>query len=577
MKKMLTSKKVISISLCLLMLVMVASYGFALNNGDRKDVKNPKVEINKMYDSNKDKVFENLSKKMNDSDKHENLPVIVIFKDKVSKSEKKNIDTLLGSYKLKHEFKNIPGMALKLNKNQIEKLSKLNIVDHIEYDEVIKAVNDDATYWFGADKAKNDFNVDGNRDGNLSSYSKDDVVVAVIDTGIDGNHVDLDGGQIIGWKDYVNNQSSPYDDEGHGTHCAGIIAGQGDGNSIYEGVAKGTALVGIKALDNQGSGSMSDVTAAIDWCVTNKDVYGIDIISMSLSADGSSDGTDACSVAANNAVDNGIVVVVAAGNEGSSKYTIGSPSAAEKAITVAAMADVGELGFNLAYFSSRGPTADERIKPDISAPGWDITAPKANTTNSYVAKSGTSMATPFTAGTISLMLDADTTLTPTQVKNIISTTAHDWGPTGKDIDYGYGRLDAYECIKQSGGYTGTNINVPDHEYKSETLDSDNARDKWEFTVTDTSSPIAATVIITDWIETGWGWWTSGEPDFDVYLYDPNGNQVDSSTGVERQETVNYQPTQTGTYRIEIYSYSGTGNYFFDMSLDGGSFTLTQDQ
>lgn len=115
---------------------------------------------------------------------------------------------------------------------------------------------------------------------------------------------------------------------------------------------------------------------------------------MSLGTSGSSDGTDTVSQAVNRAADAGIIPVVAAGNSGPARYTIGSPGAAAKAITVAAMADPNELGFGLASFSSRGPTRDERVKPDIAAPGVAIMAPKANTTSQYVAYSGTSMATP---------------------------------------------------------------------------------------------------------------------------------------------------------------------------------------
>lgn len=576
MKGMSRSKKIVSILLFILMLISITSYGFAFT--EKNKVEKPKVkiqqkEVTKIYDSNKDKLFENLSKKMDKATDSEEIPVIVVFKEKLDFEKKNNVKKLIGNYITKHEYKNIPAIAMKLKKSQINKLSKLDIVDHIEYDEPVKASMDTANYWFGAEKARNDFYVNGDRDGNINNYTKNDVVVAVIDTGIDGNHVDLDGGKIIGWKDFVNNQPSPYDDNGHGTHVAGIIAGEGDGNPNYTGVAKGAALVGLKVLDSQGSGSMSDVTAAIDWCVTNKDVYGIDVINLSLSTNGSSDGTDSTSLAVNNAVNNGIVVVVAAGNEGPDKYTIGSPGAAEKAITVAAMADVGENGFNLTDFSSRGPTADERIKPDIAAPGYNITAPKANTTSGYITYSGTSMATPFTVGIVALMLDANPNLTPTQVKDILASTAYDWGPYGKDIEYGNGRLDGYEAVKQAGGYSGNNIPLPDYMYGTESLSESRVSDIWEFTVDDINYPIAITLIISDWESFPRG----RAIDFDIYLYDSNGNTVASSTGVKRQENINFVPSSTGTYRIEVYSYSGSGSYFFDLSAGGYNLVLKQDQ
>ncbi|SHK26889.1 S8 family serine peptidase [Paramaledivibacter caminithermalis] len=576
MVNMCKGKKIALITLCTIIFLSVSIYGFASDDKIKTDKPKAKVKMQKMekiFDKDKDKLFENLSEKMNKAKDDEEISVIVVFEEKMNKVRNNDMKMLLGSYKIKHEYKNIPAVAMKLNKGQINKLSKLDIVNHIEYDEEVKAFNDTANYWFGTEKARNDFGLDGDRDGNINSYSKDDVVVAVIDTGIDGNHVDLDDGKIIGWKDYVNNQITPYDDQGHGTHVSGIIAGTGEGNSDYEGVAKGAALVGLKVLNNQGSGSMSDVTAAIDWCITNKDVYGIDIINMSLGTSGSSDGTDSTSLAVNNAVNNGIVVVVAAGNSGPSKYTIGSPGAADKAITVAAMADVGENGFNLTDFSSRGPTADGRIKPDIASPGYNITAPKANSSASYIVHSGTSMATPFTAGTIALMLDANPNLNPLQIKNTITSTAEDWGVNGNDIEYGYGRLDGYEAIKQAGGFSGSNIAVPNHMYGTDSLSASKKADIWEFTVNDTNYPIAITLVITNWQSSGW----SSTPDFDVYLYDSNGNRLASSTGVARQENINFTPTSTGTYKIEVYSYSDSGNYLFDLSVGGNNLTLVQNQ
>lgn len=574
MRKMFIGKKTVSILLCLMMVISLSICGFASDDkikADKPKVKMTKVEKKEIFDKDKDKIFENLSKKMDKS--KDALSVIVVFDEKLNKVKKNDVKSLLGKYKVKHQYKNIPAAAMKLSKEEIEELSKLDIVEHIEYDEEVKTCNGTANYWFGTEKARNDFGLDGDRDGNINSYSKNDVVVAVIDTGIDGNHVDLDGGKIIAWKDYVGNQLSPYDDNKHGTHVAGIIAGEGDGDSQYKGVAEGAALIGLKVLDSQGSGSMSDVTAAIDWCITNKNLYGIDVINMSLGTSGSSDGTDATSLAVNNAANNGITVVVAAGNSGPDKYTVGSPGAAANAITVGAMADVGEDGFNVTDFSSRGPTADERSKPDICAPGYNITAPQTNSTNGYIELSGTSMATPFTAGTVALMLDANPNLTPAQIKNNLMSTADDWGKNGEDIDYGAGRLDGYEAIKQVGGFSGNNIDVPSHIYNSDSLASKGSTDIYEFTVTDANYPIAITLIMTDWTGSYWG----GTPDFDLYLYDSNQNQLGSSTSTTRQETINFTPSSTGTYRIEVYSYSGSGDYFIDLSAGGNSLTLVQNQ
>ncbi|ADD02046.1 peptidase S8 and S53 subtilisin kexin sedolisin [Thermoanaerobacter italicus Ab9] len=528
----------------------------------------PQIQKVLMQDSNKNKIFDNLEAKLTDKPDSAEFPVIITFNKNIDDNELLNISKSIGKFNIKHKYKIIPGVAATLTKGQINALSKLDIVKQIEYDEPVYATLDTATKWFGVTKARSDFGVTGDKDGNPSSYSKNDIVIAVIDTGIDGSHIDLAGGKIIGWQDFVNGKTTPYDDNGHGTHVASIAAGTETGDSLYTGVAPGAALVGIKVLDSNGSGSMSTVTAGIDWAVQNKDIYGIKVINLSLGTSTSSDGTDSTSLAVNSAVDSGIVVVVAAGNSGPARYTIGSPGAAEKAITVAAMADVGELGFNLASFSSRGPTADGRIKPDIAAPGYNITAAKANSINGYVTYSGTSMATPFVAGTVALMLNANISLAPLDVKNIIMTTAKSWGPPSKNIDYGAGRLDAYEAIKTAGNFTGTNISVPNHYYASDSLTGSRYSDIWTFNVTDTSYPIAITFIIPDW--------ANYNPDFDIYLYDPTGTLVKSSTGIQRQETITYIPTQTGTYYIKVYSYRGSGNYYFDLSTGGDSLTLSSN-
>lgn len=97
--------------------------------------------------------------------------------------------------------------------------------------------------------------------------------------GIDAGHVDLQN-KVIGWKDVVGSKPSPYDDHGHGTHCSSIAAGAGLGDPRYKGVAPGAALVGVKVLDQNGSGSLSGVAAGVDWVVTNKDAYNVRVISM---------------------------------------------------------------------------------------------------------------------------------------------------------------------------------------------------------------------------------------------------------------------------------------------------------
>lgn len=523
-----------------------------------------------LADRDGNKLFDSLEQRLQAARDDERVPVIVLFDGEGTASRVEELKQRVGPFTVKHAYQTLSGFAAELTKQQIERAAKLPFVKQIEYDAPVYATMQTASNWYGTAKARQDFGVDGDRDGNPSNYSKNDVVVAVIDTGIDANHVDLDGGKVIGWKDFVNNRATPYDDNGHGTHVAGIIAGEGQADARYKGVAPGAALVGVKVLNASGSGSMSTVTAAIDWCIQNKDVYGIRVLNLSLGTSQSSDGTDSTSQAVNRAHDAGLVVAVAAGNSGPGRYTIGSPGAAEKALTVGAMGDPGELGYFLADFSSRGYTADDRIKPDIAAPGYNITAPRANTSSGYVTYSGTSMATPFVAGTAALMLDANPSLTPDQVKSHLFATALDWGPAGKDIDYGYGNLNGYEAVKRAGGFSGMGPAQPAHLYAAGSLGGSGAYDQFAVDVTDTSKPLAVTLILPNWS-------SSTNPDFDLYLYNPSGTLVAKSEGTRRQETIRFQPTVAGTYTIRVSSYLGSGSYFFDVSVGGGNLRQTVNQ
>jgi len=529
------------------------------------------VQTSVFMDANRNKIFDELEQIMGHSSDSA-IDVIVMFKTAPSDYLIESIRHSVGWFTVKLQWTIIPGMAASLTPSQIWASSWMDEVVQIEYDAPVYACLDTATYWYGAQKARTDFNVDGDGDGNATAYSKDDIVIAIIDTGIDPGHVDLDEGKIIGWKDFVNNRAEPYDDHGHGTHCASIAAGTGEGNSAYKGVAPAAALVGVKVLNSQGSGTASNVVSGINWAVDNNATYGIEILSCSFGTSGSSDGTDSVSQACNNAVDKGLVVSVAAGNSGPAKYTIGSPGAAEKVITVGSIADVSHKGFFLNSWSSRGPTKDDRIKPDVCGPGYLIMAAKYNTKNEYVEKSGTSMSTPFVAGTVALMLDANPSLNPTEVKNTIASTSIDWGPSGKDIDYGWGRLDSYEAIRSAGSLSGTGPAVPNHFYGQEDLPRSRYYDLWKITVTSTDYPLAVSFIIPDWKET----WLGGTPDFDIYIYDPAGKEIGKSTGTKRQEIIAVSISATGTYTLKVYSYRGSGKYFFDISVGGSGISLSKD-
>lgn len=292
------------------------------------------------------------------------------------------------------------------------------------------------------------------------------VKIAIIDTGI-YPHQDLSG-RITDFVDFINNRTDPYDDNGHGTHCAGDAAGNGAASSFrYAGPAPEANLVGVKVLDKLGSGSLETVMSGVDWCIQyNEDnpFRKIDIISMSL---GSSpqhfgdDSNDPMVQIVNAAWDAGIVVCVAAGNEGPNSGTIASPGLSEKIITVGALDDMDTADTrnddDVADFSSRGPTIYGDKKPDILAPGVNIVSLRAPNSyldklqkasrveNDYFTLSGTSMATPICAGVIALMKQNDPGLSPSKVKEALMAGADLW----RDRDhnkYGAGYINASRSI-----------------------------------------------------------------------------------------------------------------------------------
>ena len=296
-----------------------------------------------------------------------------------------------GAFPVRARWHAVDALAASLTRVQRARLARDPLVRSIEPERTYRITASTARASYGVAKAAADFGVTGDRDGAPKTYTRTDVVACVIDTGIDSSHVDLNQGQVIGWKDFVNGRRSPYDDNGHGTHVSAILAGQGDGNAAYRGVAPGAALVGVKAMNSSGAGSTSTIISAVQWCIDKKATYNIRIINMSFGSNGPSSGTDTLSAIVNTAADRGILPVVAAGNGGPAASTVGSPAAAAKALTVCSISDPGVKGFSVSPWSSRGPTADGRAKPDVCGPGQSITSAKAGSGNGYVTHSGTSL------------------------------------------------------------------------------------------------------------------------------------------------------------------------------------------
>ncbi|MDP8911541.1 MAG: S8 family serine peptidase, partial [Actinomycetota bacterium] len=550
-----------------LVLVMAAA-GSAAGS----DITSARPDAAVKADRDGNRIFDDLEARLASLAANDRVKVLVTISAPASSARVEELSRRVGGFGLSRRFGIVDGFAATMTKAQVEALSRVPSVVGVEENATVRALNDGAQASFGVTKARQDMpSLDGDADGSIATFSKDDLVAAVIDTGIDATHVDLDEGKVIGFKDFVNGRTDAYDDQGHGTHVAATIAGDGDARAdgLYAGVAPAAALVGVKVLDSTGAGTTEAVVAAIDWVVQNKDVYGIEAINLSLGESGCAAGTDIASQAVNRAHAAGLVVAAAAGNEGPGTCTVGAPGAAADALTVGAMADTAARGFGLASFSSRGPTADGRVKPDLAAPGVAISSAAANTTNGYATYSGTSMATPFVAGVALLLRDANATLTPQQVKDTLVGTAIDWGragdskaagSTGPDIEYGAGRLDAYAALKEAGGTLTTGPATPRHELREGTLSGTGARVDYVLDVVDTAFPVAAT-LITPAITGA----SATTPDFDLYLYDPAGTLVGRSETTSRQERVGYVPTATGKYTLRVYSYSGSGSFFVDVS------------
>lgn len=492
-----------------------------------------------------DRVFENLSAKLAVTPSHQALPVIVRYKAGREAASAWIRRRVTGRLERDHS------VAARLTRTEIEALLASGAVESVEEDALCHATRETADQSFGTAKARADFGINGNADGDASRFTAQDMTIAVIDSGIDPRHPDFAGNKIIAWKDFVSGNAAPYDDNGHGTHCASIAAGRVV-NGVG-GVAPGASLIGLKVLNAQGSGSLSTIASAVDWCIQNKARFGIEVVSMSLGSSTSADGTDVLSRTVNQAVEAGLVVCVAAGNEGPNAFTIGSPGAAERAITVGNMLDTGKGGFVINSSSSRGPTADGRIKPDLCAPGTQILAAQANTTG-YVRMTGTSMACPFVAGVAALMLQANPGLGADDVKRILKETAVHFGYTGENHEFGAGRLDGYAALAKANRTEGTAPAVPDHLYAQGQLTVAGTQHTWTVPIDDTRFPLALSLIL---FNTG--------TDFDLYVYDPANNLIGRSEGNTRQETLIVRPTTTGTYSVVVYDFSGVGWYLLDFS------------
>ena len=456
----------------------------------------------------------------------EKIPVIVMLKanahsnqDRLAQDAKISEDILpedliSEDLTIRYRYRLIPGLAGEATAIAIKKIAESDRVSGIYFDGITqisspdenssleKSISNDE-YISPAQTIKADKLWEKGIDGQ-------GITVAVLDSGIDKNHPDLIG-KVVAEKNFLADEITADDLLGHGTMVAGIIAGSGAAsNGKYKGIAPGAKLISVKVIDGKGDGKVSDIIAGIEWAVYN----GADVLSLSLGGINLGETNPPITMAADNAASAGVVVSVAAGNRNSSETggqvagtsssqvgqgntpvqlsqtgngnnkdvyyllvpivlalppgLIDSPGDGVKVITVGAT----DANGHIASFSGSGPTRDDRIKPDVVAPGVDIISivpvgvkrPKSVDIY-YSQESGTSLSAPVAAGLSALLLQADGNLTAAGVKAAMTRGAtklnSTLGESYEEYYQGAGMLDAlssYELLENNSSICGV---IPD--------------------------------------------------------------------------------------------------------------------
>ncbi len=367
------------------------------------------INYNKLCPAIKDRIYSS-----NDSI----IPVIITYKNDTRIKEGR-LSSL--SNKLSCNLPIVNGCACEMSINSILELTADPDVEFISYDSKVFAVMDVARKSVGADFVLN------------TGYTGKDITVAIYPTS-----------RIIGFKDFVNKETRMYDDNGHGTHCAGILAGNGYASKgKYRGIAPEANILSIKVLDENGNGNTSDILATVQWIIDNKEVYKTRIINFSLGAIAQyREKRDPLVKAANRAIENNLIVVAAVGNSGPLRNTILSPATSRYVISVGALDDkrTPELSDDvIAEFSSRGPTLDRIKKPDLIAPGVNITSLSNKSISGYTSLSGTSMSAPMVSGAAALLLNENPNYTHYDIKRRLLTACS--RISASSYDQGAGVLD----------------------------------------------------------------------------------------------------------------------------------------
>lgn len=349
------------------------------------------------------------------SAKSDNAPkdYLIGFKSKVSEDELAEVKGAGG--KVKHQYKYMNVLHVTLPEQAVNALQNNPNVAFVEADGTMEAIGQ-TTPWgiphIEADTVQS------------TGVTGSGVKVAILDTGIDASHEDLN---VAGGASFIAGEPNALEDgNSHGTHVAGTVAGLNNSLGVL-GVAPAAELYAVKVLDSSGSGTYSGIAQGIEWAVDNN----MDVINMSL---GGSSGSTALQQAVDNAYNSGIVVVAAAGNSGSKgkRNTIGYPAKYASVIAVGAV----DSSNNRASFSSVG---DEL---EVMAPGVSVLSTVPG--NGYDSYNGTSMASPHVAGAAALILANNPTLTNIQVRELLKSTAT---PLGDAFYYGSGVINVFKAIQ----------------------------------------------------------------------------------------------------------------------------------
>lgn len=493
-------------------------------------------------DLDADNISDALEARLAEAAPGEMFDVIVVFEGPGGLARSR---AAVGAFPVIREFSVFEGFQASMTAAQIRGLSGTPGLFRIEENAEVTAFdifsNDDT----GATAARSTYGVTGAG-----------VTICVLDTGINPNHEQIDSKALTSaeFADFVSGRADPYDDHWHGSHVAGIAAGDGQGGSNLAddaiGVAPDAYLKVGKVLNSSGSGTTTQIVDGIEWCAGITEPLNADVSVISMSLGGApTDGSDALSLAVNCVADPGYrdtcgtpgggpkIPVIAAGNSGAEPGTIGAPGVAANAITVGSFAEWSgdpaviwqDDGVYLNPFSSRGPVEDGSgtplwTKPDISAVGSRVLSAYVNdATNpsptAYASASGTSMATPFVSGVVALMLDANPDLgvddsasgglLPHQkVRAILTGTAIDRGPVGQDNEYGAGLVDAFAAVAEAlaASETETVLSYAPTDYPGYTQLSGSVADgktwlhEFEVTSEDVGFPVAAMMTIDGQVE-----------------------------------------------------------------------------